>query len=377
MPETPWQSAHLYYYAENKDDLILDYVRPLFQQVSHLAPRAFFVRHWLRGPHIRLRFACSDEQFQRELRPILASSAGEYLQQHPSRAYLNADQMGEQYLLLAKQEKESGPIFPLYPDNTMQYIPYDSRLHVLGSPLLASIIEDFYVESTPPVFAMLDALRQGQSLQSLCFDLLVTTAHTFGTHITRGSISYRSHAEGFLLSCSQPEEMRARFERKYTTQASVLTRRLSKLLEALQQSADLFPFTLAWRDFLRAYWQRIEPLIVSGELNMMPFARDGMPEMSQAFQQNLAYSAFHSALESNQENKQALYQDSWFQAYRLMLNLLYLHVSRLGLRPVDRFLLCHLVANTVEQAFDINITAMLQQSALQSEKGKEKRNGTT
>lgn len=362
MPEMPWQSVHLYYYAERKDDLILDCVRPLFEQVRSITPRAFFVRHWLRGPHLRLRFACSDEQFQRELRPILEVIVQTYLQWHPSRERLDIRQLCEQYPLLAEQEKEAGPLFPLYPDNSVQYIPYDPRLHVLGSPLLASIIEDFYVGSTPRAFAMLDAIRQGHSLQSLCFDLLVTTAHTFGTHVARGSISYRSHAEGFLLSCAQPEQMRERFEKKYAAQATVLTRRLRALLDALQQSTDRFPFTLAWRDFLRAYWRRAEPLIRSGELNMMPSAHDGLPEMGQTFQQNLTHSAFHSALESDQKRKQALYQDSWFQTYRLMLNLLYLHLSRLGLRPVERFLLCHLVANTVEQLFDFNITALLQRS---------------
>jgi hypothetical protein len=156
--------------------------------------------------------------------------------------------------------------------------------------------------------------------------------------------------------------MRIQFEQKYAAQAAVLTRRLRLLVDALQRSADLFPFTLMWRDFLRAYWRRAEPLIRAGELNMMPSADNGLPVMSQTFEQNLAHSAFHSALESDQERKRALYQDSWFQTYRLMLNLLYLHLGRLGLRPVERFLLCHLVANAVEQTFDINATAMLQQS---------------
>lgn len=362
MFDSPWQSVHLYYYEENKDDLILDCVRPLFQQVSHLTRRVFFVRHWLRGPHLRLRFACPDELFLSELKPTLVASVKSYIQQHPSRAQLDLELLEPQYSLLARQEKVDGPLLPLYPDNSLQDIPYDSRVQVLGSPLLASIIEDFYVGSTRHVFAMLEAIRRGYNLQSLCFDLLVTTAQTFGSHVTRGSISYRSHAEGFLLNCASPEKMRAQFEQKYATQAPTLTRRLRKLLAALQSSSDLFPFTLAWRNFLQAYWRRAEPLIRSGELDMMPFAHNGLPQIGPQFQANLGRSAFHSALESDQERKRELYQDGWFQTYRLMLNLLYLHLSRLGLRPVERFLLCHLVADTVEQAFDFNITAMLQQS---------------
>jgi hypothetical protein len=73
----------------------------------------------------------------------------------------------------------------------------------------------------------------------------------------------------------------------------------------------------------------------------------------------LAASPFHSALERDQRRKQALYSDPWFQSYRLVLNLLYLHFNRLGLRPIDRFLLCHLAANAVEEAFKISAAEMV------------------
>ena len=41
----------------------------------------------------------------------------------------------------------------------------------------------------------------------------------------------------------------------------------------------------------------------------------------------------------------------WFAKFRLMLNYTYLHLTRLGLAPAERFLLCHLAANAAEDLF--------------------------
>ncbi len=362
MGEARWQSAHVYYFDENKNDLILDGIRPLFQKTRAVSERHFFVRHWLRGPHLRLRFFCTDEQFAQQIRPLLESEIGAYLRHRPSRTLLEEEKLRPVYERLAAQEQEEGPVWPLYPDNSLQYIPYDNRLQVLDSPALVSLLEDFYVDTNELAFAMLDYLRQGHTLFSLSFDLMVTVAHTLGMHLTRGFISYRSHAEGFLLSCAQPGSMRAVFERKYSEQSAILTRRLRRLLEALDLDEDTFPFTLSWSKLMATYWARAEALERNKQLGKRLDVTD-LPEPNEQLRARLVHSDFHSALESDQERKRALYNDSWFQCYRLVLNLLYLHLNRLGLRPLDRFLLCHLVANATEQVFDINVVELMLQGA--------------
>lgn len=171
-----WQSAHVYYYDEQKDALLLDCIQPLFAQARPITPRLFFVRHWLRGPHLRLRFYCSSMQFAATLKPLIESTVGGYLRQHPSTTRLDEEQLKPLYATLARQEQETGPLFPLYPDNSIQYLPYDRRLQVLGSEALASLLEDFYVDTNDLAFAMLAYLRQGHSLLTLCFDLMITVA---------------------------------------------------------------------------------------------------------------------------------------------------------------------------------------------------------
>jgi hypothetical protein len=48
-----------------------------------------------------------------------------------------------------------------------------------------------------------------------------------------------------------------------------------------------------------------------------------------------------------------------FRHYRLLLNLLYLQLTRLGVRPAERFLLGHLIANTVEDVYGLDAATQL------------------
>jgi hypothetical protein len=42
-----------------------------------------------------------------------------------------------------------------------------------------------------------------------------------------------------------------------------------------------------------------------------------------------------------------------------MINLLYLLFTRLGVRPVEKYLLCHVVANAVEELYDVDAVSVL------------------
>src|SRR5581483_12528455 len=99
---------------------------------------------------------------------------GAYLRAHPSLRMLDEQKLAPTYRNLARLEQEPGPLFPLAPDNTICYPPYDRRLHVLKSELLAEIIERFYIETTALAFEMLDAVRQGQDRLLLGLDLMFT-----------------------------------------------------------------------------------------------------------------------------------------------------------------------------------------------------------
>ncbi|HEU5227273.1 MAG TPA: thiopeptide maturation pyridine synthase [Ktedonobacteraceae bacterium] len=354
--EHSWHNASIYYYDNEKDHLLLDCVRPVFAMLAPAIEQTFFVRHWLRGPHVRLCFLTSDEVMYEVVKPCIEERVGAYLQQHPSQTILDEEKMRPIYQNLAQLEQEAGPILPLYPDNTIQYLTYDRRFHILKNDLLASIIEHFYVETNEFTFNMLDAIRRGEDRLLLSLDLFFTTAHKMIWPITRSFISYRSHAESFIARTPNPAAMRDLFEKKYALYASELTERLRQLLDALDHQRATFPFILEWGALIERYWHFALPLIEAKSLDLMP-------EDQQDHQAMRKHSPFHQRFYEASRYREYLYADAGFQAYRLALNLLYLHLNRLGIHPLQRAMLGHLAANTVEAAFAVSAIDLLGQSA--------------
>jgi hypothetical protein len=354
-----WQSAHVYYYAEDKDALLLDAVRPLLDDLRPAVERAFVVRHWLRGPHLRLRFHASDQLFERQIRPALEQRLGGYLATRPSTALLDAEALLPIYTALAEQEDEQGPFVPLHPDNTIVYEPYDNRLRVLRRIELVEIIEDFYVETNPLLFAMLEAVRGGASRLMLSLALMFSTGHIGTHHISSGFLSFRSHAELFIIRTPEPAAVRAQFERQYAKHAPALRAQLQLVLETLAGRREPAPFVLEWAQLLRHYAARADALIALGAQSPLIAHSDLTPEQMQIWQARVQQSEFHRTREAHSDYWQHLVAEDWFQRYRLMVNLLYLHLSRLGVRPIERAMLGHFLANTVEATFGVSATELI------------------
>ncbi|MGH8895520.1 MAG: thiopeptide maturation pyridine synthase [Egibacteraceae bacterium] len=344
-----WHNVQVYYYDKEKDDLILDCVRPLFANLPSTARRCFFVRHWLRGPHLRLRFQASRDDFDRIIKPAINNQVIGWLAEHPSMTLLDEAALLPKYERLAKAEREPGPLSPLYPDNSIQYLPYDRRLDVLGSEAAASLLEDFYVATTDLAFAMLAHIRDGNSRLNLAIDLMWATAHAVGPPITRAFISYRSHSEGKIMGAEDPAALRSFFEQQYRTRAHALTERLGQVIDTLDGQRDDVPFVRDWAQIMRRLWKQAEPLIAAGSITL-PMPPPGKWVDSEIAQ----HSPFHQALGSNLSYLERLRTNPRSLDYRVIVNCLYLHLTRLGLKGYERFLLGYLAAEAVEERFGVS-----------------------
>lgn len=352
-----WHGAQIYYYDEDKDNLILDCVRPLFERLGPAVERRSFTRHWLRGPHLRLGILTTGEHFRDVVRPEIEANAGRYLAECPSTIPVDEEKLLAVHRRLAVEERQTGPFEPLYPDNFIQFEPYDRRIDVLGSEAAAGLLERFYDETNQIAFQMLDHVRSGGNRSTLALDLMFATAHAMWPGIQRGFISYRSHAEGFIVRASDPEARRARCDEIYESQAEGLKRRLAANLEALDgrsgtaESATI-PFVVEWVTTLERIREAAEPLIAAGDISFS--AGRSSDERRTWDRELLGHSTFHRHLQSNSARLAFMESDVDFLRFRWMLNMLYLHLNRIGLRPVERFLLCHLAASTVEDHFGIS-----------------------
>jgi AcrR family transcriptional regulator len=187
-----WHSAHVYYYDPDKDALLLDAIRPLLHQLRPVVESAYVVRHWRQGPHLRVHVRTDPHTWTSIVQPQLEQIIGAYLRAHPSTVTLDERAELPMHLLLAEREQERGPLSPWFPDNSIQYQPYDPRLHVLGDQRVADLLADYLAASTETLFELLEHIRSGADTKELLsLGLMLATSHTLAPPLHRSFMSYR------------------------------------------------------------------------------------------------------------------------------------------------------------------------------------------
>ncbi|GAB3441995.1 hypothetical protein GCM10027570_08800 [Streptomonospora sediminis] len=355
-----WYSAHVHYYEPDKDALLLDAVGPLLERLDGAVHGAHVLRHWRLGPHLRINLRTEPQTWTRQVRPAIEEVVGGYLRAYPSTARIDTDRALAQHRLLAEREQENGPLTPWAPDNTITYPHYDSRAQVLGSRG-AELLAGFYADSTRPLLEMLGHVRAGRDdKEALALSLMLATSHTVLGPITRSYVSYRSHAEGFIVQCSDPGAVRAAFDDRYEQRRRELTARVRTVVSALDgggsgadgAAREPAPFAAQWAALVSRYAERARPLVDRGLLIT--------PGNVEDIRANPRLSDFHRTMFATRAYHERYLSDPAFLVYRVLLNYTYLHLTRLGMAPPERMRTCHLAANAVEEVYGLSAVAMME-----------------
>ncbi|MEV0587111.1 thiopeptide maturation pyridine synthase [Nonomuraea sp. NPDC050310] len=339
MTGAGWHSVHVHYHGDDRG-LVLDAVRPLFRRLAGLVTGAHHLRHWRQGPQLRLNLRTTPDRFAEVVLPAVDELIGGYLRARPSTRRLDPAAVLPEHRRLAALEDERGPLEPWCPDNSFHVAPYDDRVHVLGTPEMAGLLAGFYADTTDLAFDLTEGCAGAGSLLAAAFDLVVATAHTLTEDgIGRGFVSLRSHAEGFLSLDPRGPERRAAWEAHRRRHADALAARL----HAVVTEPGRVPYVPDWVAALGRHRARARALLAAGTF-VMPYGEAAAEErLGRA-------SPFHRALFADPDWA-ARRASPGFALSRLALNTTYLHLTRLGIAPAERFLLCHLAAGTVEDSF--------------------------
>ncbi|MEU4766647.1 thiopeptide maturation pyridine synthase [Actinosynnema sp. NPDC023794] len=356
---TTWHSLHVYYYDPDKDRLILDAVRPVFQHLRSRVDGLYLARHWRQGPHLRLFAKTDPETWARVVRPRIEAVVGEYLAAHPSTTEPDLAHDLAQHRLLARREQERGPLVPWFPDNSIHEQPYDTRQHVIRSAETGELMASFASESTNLLFRMLDRARAGADAKELiALELMLATTVTACPPVTTGFASYRSHAEGFLSSCADPDAVRAVFDDHYEAHRETLVARTRAVLATLAGGANPTPYARRWAARCHDYGRRVEPLIeqdlVFPPMPTEPPAEPPIEPQAGPPADRPGTRPTHVPMPGNRAYREAVFRSPDFLRHRFLLNCTYLQISRLGLTPFQRFRTCHAAANAVEEVYGIS-----------------------
>jgi hypothetical protein len=352
---TTWCSVHVHYH-DGLDDLILDAARPLFSRLRPAVAQAYWVRHWRRGPHLRLNLRTTPQAFTELVWPAVDDGLRGYLAEHPSTTVLDEQAETVRHQRLAEQEWELGPLGPWMLNNSVHVEPYDPRLHALGGQTSADLLADFHTDATELAFAMLAAARNGADRLTLALNLMFAYAQvTVPEGVSRGYMSYFSHATGFLGNCVDPPATRATFDRCYHDNRDRLAAQLATVLDTVDGSGTA-AFVPEWLILVRRYRDLAQPLIASRAISFDHLVNQ---PMSSVWPQRSPHVV--DRLFVNNAWQREVRDSDWFSRHRLVLNYQYLFLNRLGITPGKRYLLCYLAACTVQEAFGVSAAAVFEE----------------
>jgi hypothetical protein len=343
-----WHSVHVYYYESDKDALILQGVRPLFRHLAGQVDAVSFTRHWRLGPHLRLNMDTDADTFAEVVLPAVDEIVGGFLACYPSTRRLDPERELAAHRRLAEKELEKGPLLPWQPDNSIQVAPYDRRTEALGSEELADLLADFHADTTELAFRMIEEVS-GPERRAASFDLMIASAHMLsGAGISSAFISFRSHAEGFLWESPDRDRLRAAWNEHFARNAAASANRVRTLVAALDDGRPVSPFVHDWIAVATPFRDRATRLAADDGIRLeSATAGEGTERV------RTDISPFHQKLLAN-PGWSVLRESPPFLVYRVMLNLTYLMLTRIGIAPAERFLLGHLAANAVEECYGVS-----------------------
>ncbi|WP_176524421.1 MULTISPECIES: lantibiotic dehydratase C-terminal domain-containing protein [unclassified Bacillus (in: firmicutes)] len=369
-----WVQWNLYYYSEQREQLILDLIQNIHRDLldKKVIKGFYFLSHWSRGPHIRLRFQTDNvERFNKEAVPWMVSEVQKFLKKNPSLRRLNKTDYRNTQHFLAELEEESGDFENLHPDNTFIEGVMDDRSSVLGSTEAFELLNEFHIAATPFIYEVLENTRgnKGKKL-GICFDMLTITGEKgYKKGIELSFLSYRSHANAFMISSKNPLEMQELYQKTYLSRKKELNERLNQVIEQLHSNSINDDIILKWSMLISSFKLKIMELLKDGIDLLGDTNKLHKTEYAHMYGESLEHSKMHFEMDNSKNLKEFMSSSIDFLALRVLLNYTYLIFHRLGIHPLERFVVCNLVASAVENIYQVDAARLIQEQEKQLKRG--------
>lgn len=352
---TTWRSYHVFY--SDIDPLILAGVQPALDRLEGRVERRFWERHFAGGPHLRIRLggeAAAVEAAGAELTARLAA----FLAAHPSRDLDSYDPARAARLLEwegtpAEEADDLG-----YRNNRIEEHPYPPRTDAYVTREASRLMEDFRHDALP--FAV-RLLRGSRPRREALLRLYFLHALHVGGSLPQGSVSFKSHWEGFASSFPSADAIE-RIQATYQANREAIAALLLEV-EGLFSTGRLAedPDLADWSRLLAVYEARARATILSGT-HITPQAAS--PEEAARMRERAESSRrrdseFVRTFWSSEVFVASIQFEPSFLVPRVLTNLLYALLSAAGLKPIDKFSLCHFASRAVEEHAGCDLTQFL------------------
>ncbi|MEU8434861.1 lantibiotic dehydratase C-terminal domain-containing protein [Streptomyces sp. NPDC029216] len=343
-----------YHHHPDKAPLLRGALLPLAESAAAQGLAAHVERHWLHGPHLRLRL----QGPAREVTQAAGSAAAalrDWLRDHPSHSDLTEAQLLERAAEAGRAELVPPPYGPIEPDNTVRIEAVD-RTSVRG--LLG---EDGADLRDDLLRAGLGALRAGAGFLGehgdgararirLAVTALAAHASAHPGGLAGGHWSYVSHLEDFLVHDDPDGRLRERFEQHGERADRAVTALVGRIADG-----GAAGWERAWAEFSAGAWRLARSRYDAGaDLHGAPpeyrarALATGDADTAERWNHDLRtrYSEFHRLL-SRSDPGGAMFDHPDYLVYRACTNALYRLLAICDVRPLERYLAAHLVVRAV------------------------------
>jgi hypothetical protein len=348
---TEWRNLHLHY--TELDRILLDVVAPFLESVAGRLERRYWERGHAGGPHLRVCLRAPRRELD-EIVPHLRRRAEDYFRERPAAPLAVYSEDRAASMVLQDGDHLEG-VDLTYRNNQVVEPPYPSRRHPYVSTEAETLAQDFRHDSHPLAIEVLrGAIPKREQMLRL---FLVHAAHLTRGDIVRGSVSFKSHWEGFAATFGH-EEVLERIGHTYEANRTSIRRLLQ---EVLSVETDGEPLRGAWESLMDSYRVRANGILrAGGQITPQPSTLEEARRVREdALGAMRRGSAFVERLWADEHFIASIQYEPRFLVPRVLTNLLYVLHASIGLSVLDKMALCHFAFRSVEEHYDCNLDDVL------------------
>ena len=360
-----WHVVRVAWFEDNREALMNGPIRQVFERLRQedAVRRVSIMPHWLHGPHVDIAIEALPQAFQNRIYPDIRLMIDRWLSENPSTTVLDPVEYEARSRGIGMFELNPGPYLPLLDNNRVALAPFKAPVG-LAIPELAEHRATFLDDALETVFGVLHLKHTDRDnyFRSLGAMLLVT-ADSYADGMSEGYMSLRSHADYFFAAHDVSGQVRARFDGfddHWGADFDQMARALAdRHWGSLPMTSSAQALVKAWSGVVDRTDQRSRDLVTANHAALISqtvhqdLARTMAAVDDSAMRQRFSTRKISDIGEAflNSERGLAAQRSPDFLTYRTNVNFFYLLLPTLGVTPVQKFMLCDLVARSVERVF--------------------------
>lgn len=342
-----------YYHEPQKVPLLRAAVLPAIAEVEARSCAAHVERHWLHGPHLRVRIAGEQETAAADM---VAGRLRSYLRSHPSRSTVDADVLLGEARRAGEAELVTGPYTPIHPDNSVRVEPTDhSRLvALLGSPQVAGrdVLLRLGLGPIATTAAHLDGGNTVAARVRVAVAAMAVHAANYPHGIGVGQHSFFSHLKDFLFFDDHDGAILRAYEGTWPTARATVVDLVRDIAAGGSASPDIAAVVDSWRTWTSAASAHVDATMDTAVLttaanHQRTAATFGGATELRWDHRRRAYSDYHTMLNTIGFEEVAL--SRVFGVYRFCTNMLYQLLLVCDLSSIERYLAAYLFTTAVAE----------------------------